>query len=89
MLTVVMGGMSWRGGSWEVTKPMVITWFKMEDVYIFCDMIKTLWRRKMTKVERWKAFVPFKLQMALAYLCKQPNTLITKERNWSMGCRLW
>jgi hypothetical protein len=89
-----MGGVSWRGGSREVVKFMATTQLKMEDACIFCNVIETFWRRKMTKVERWGPFVPFKLQMALAQsckntlacLCKQPNITIVKGRNSSMGC---
>jgi hypothetical protein len=61
-----MGGVSWRGGSQGVVKPMAIAWFKMENAYIFYNVIETFWWRKLTKVERWMFFIPFKLQMILA-----------------------
>jgi hypothetical protein len=35
-----MGGMSWRGGSWEVARPMATTRLKMEDVSIFALWLK-------------------------------------------------
>jgi hypothetical protein len=92
-----MGGVSWRGGSQEVIKLTTTTQLKMEDTCILCNVIKTFWHKKMTKVEKWEPFVPFKFQMALAQsckntlacLCKQPNTSIAKGRNWSMGCQWW
>jgi len=68
----------------------------MEDAYILCNVIETFWWRKVTKVERWGPFAPFKFQMALAQLCKntlaclckQPNTSIAKEMNWFVVCWL-
>jgi hypothetical protein len=36
----------------EITKPTAIAQLKMEDVYIFCNVIKTFWSKKMTKVEK-------------------------------------
>jgi len=94
---VVMGSMFWKGGSQEITKLTTIAWLKMEDAYILCNVIETFWWRKVTKVESWGPFAPFKFQMALAQLCKntstcsckQPNTLIAKEMNWFVVCRLW
>jgi len=91
-----MGSVSWRGGSREVVKPMVTARFKMEDACILCNVIENFWWKKMTKVERWRPFGPFELQMAFAQpckntlicLCKQPNTSIAKRRNWSVGCWL-
>jgi hypothetical protein len=35
-----MGGVFWRGGSWEVAKPIATTRFKMEDAYILSNVIK-------------------------------------------------
>jgi hypothetical protein len=60
-----MGGVFWRGGSQEVIKPTASAQLKMEDTCILCNVIETFWRRKVTKVEKWGPFVPFKLQMAL------------------------
>jgi len=93
---MVMGDVSWRGGSREITKPMAITRLRIEDACILCNVIETIWQWKMTKVKIWRPFSPFKLQMALAQsckntlacLCKQPNISIAKGRNWSIGCWL-
>jgi hypothetical protein len=62
---MVMGGVSWRGGSQEVAKPMAITQFKMEDTYIFCNVIEVFLQKRMTQVERWRPSDLFKLQMIL------------------------
>jgi hypothetical protein len=35
-----MGGVSSKGGSQEVAKPMIIAQLKMEDVCIFCNVIE-------------------------------------------------
>jgi hypothetical protein len=93
-LAMVIGGVSWRGGSQEVAKLTIIAQVKMEDVCILCNVIKKIWQRKVTKVEKWGPFGPFMFQMALAQscintlasLCKQLNTSISKGKNWSMGC---
>jgi hypothetical protein len=93
-LAMVMGGVFWRGGSREVTKPKATTRLKIEDACILCNVIKTFWQRKVIKVKRRRPFDPFKLQMALAQsckntlacLCKQPNTSIAKGGNWSLRC---
>jgi hypothetical protein len=92
-----MGGVCWRGGSQEVARPSTITWFKMQDACILCNVIEILWWRKVTKTERGRLFSPFKLQMvmaqwcknAFACLCKHPNISIVKGRNWSMWCWSW
>jgi hypothetical protein len=40
-LDVVMGGVSWRGGSQEVAKPTAIARLKMEeDACILCNVIE-------------------------------------------------
>jgi len=41
-----MGGVPWKGGSWEVIRPMITTWFKMENAYIFCNVIEIFWQKK-------------------------------------------
>jgi hypothetical protein len=42
-----MGGVSSRGGSWEMVKPRATTRFKMEDVcIIICNMIKKIDKKK-------------------------------------------
>jgi hypothetical protein len=38
---MVIGGVSSRGGSQEVAKPMASTQLKMEDDCILCNMIET------------------------------------------------
>ncbi len=45
-LVVVMGGVSWKGGSWEVTKPTTTAWLKMEDACILCNVIEIFWQGK-------------------------------------------
>jgi hypothetical protein len=35
-----MGGVSSRGGSWEMARPMATTRFKMEDACIICNVIQ-------------------------------------------------
>ncbi len=90
---MVMGGVSWRGGSCKVAKPMTTTQLKMEDTCILRNVIEIFWQRKMTKVKIWTPSSLFKLQMAMAQsckntstcLCKQPNTSIAIGRNWSVG----
>jgi hypothetical protein len=64
---MVMGGVSWKGGNWEVAKLTTIARLdiKMVDICIFYNVIETFWQRKVAKVERWEPFDPFKLQMAL------------------------
>jgi len=39
-LVVVMGGVTCRGGSQKMAKPMAVALFKMEDVYILCNVIE-------------------------------------------------
>jgi hypothetical protein len=75
---MVMGGVSWRDGSREVAKPTIIARLKMKDACILCNVIKTFWEKKVTKVEKWRPFVPFKLQMALAWSCKNTSACLCK-----------
>jgi hypothetical protein len=49
---VVMGVVSLKGGSQEVVRPMATAQFKMEDVYIFCNVIEIFCLRKVTKTRR-------------------------------------
>jgi hypothetical protein len=63
---MVMGGVSWKGGNQKVVKPMATPQLKMEDTYILYNVIEIFQQKKVTKVERWGPFVPFKLQMGLA-----------------------
>jgi hypothetical protein len=41
-----MGVVFRRGGSWEVFRPITTAQFKMEDAYIFCNVIKIFWCKK-------------------------------------------
>ncbi len=41
-LNVEMGGVFWRGGSWEVAKPMTITQLKMEDACNLYNVIENV-----------------------------------------------
>jgi hypothetical protein len=50
-LAMVMGGVSWKGGSQEIVKPTTITLLKMEDICILCNVIKKIIWRLVTKVE--------------------------------------
>jgi hypothetical protein len=50
-----MGNVSWSGGSREVVKPKL----KMEDVYSLCNVIEFFCQRKVTKIERGRAFWSF------------------------------
>jgi hypothetical protein len=68
----------------------------MEDVCILCNVIEIFSWRKVTKTKRGGPLGPFKLQMALAQLCKNtsiclckhPNISIANGRNCSVGCWL-
>jgi hypothetical protein len=35
-----MEGVSRKGGSWKVVRPITIAHFKMEDAYILCNVIE-------------------------------------------------
>ncbi len=50
-LVVLMGGVTWRGGSQKVAKHVAITLFKMEDACILCNVIEVFLRTKVTKVK--------------------------------------
>jgi hypothetical protein len=56
-----MGGVFWKGESREVAKPMAIIQLKMENTCTLGNGIETFWQKKMTKAERWKHSIPFKL----------------------------
>ncbi len=92
-----MGGVFWKGGSREGTRHMATTQFKMEDAYSLYNVIEFFCWKKVTMKERGGPFGPFKLQMALAqlckitfaYLCKHPNTSIAKGKIWLARCWLW
>jgi hypothetical protein len=84
-LAMVMRGVSWRGESQEVVKPMAIARLKIKDIYILCNMIETFWRRKVIKAERWKPYVPFKFEMAWAQTCKNISTCLCKHSNISIA----
>jgi hypothetical protein len=61
-----MGGAYWRGGSQEVTRPLDIAQFKMEDDCILCNVIEIFLWKKITKIENGKPFGALKFHMALA-----------------------
>jgi hypothetical protein len=61
------GGVSWRGGSWELVKPTVTIQLKMEEVCILCNVIEILWQNKVTKIERC-AFWPFQAPNGIAII---------------------
>jgi hypothetical protein len=46
----------------------------MEDVCNLCNVIEKKFPKKVTKPKRRRPFGPFKLQMALAQLCKNIST---------------
>jgi hypothetical protein len=43
---MVMGGASWRGGSWKVTRPTTITRLKMENAYNPYNVLKIFYKEK-------------------------------------------
>jgi hypothetical protein len=51
-----MEGVSWRIGSWEVTKPTSIAQLKMEDACILYNVIKI---KKKDQGKKMKVFCPF------------------------------
>jgi hypothetical protein len=42
-LAIAMGGVLWKGGSWEIVRPTIIIQFKMENACILCNIIKKIW----------------------------------------------
>jgi len=54
--TVVMGGVSWRGGSQEVARPITTAQLKMEDA---CNIIEIFWW-KNNQNKKGRALWPFK-----------------------------
>jgi len=89
-----MGDVSWRGGSQEVARPKAIAQLKVEDAGSLYNVVEIFYWKKVTKIEREGPSSPFKLQMALAqlckntlaYLCRHLNISTIKGRNWSVGC---
>jgi hypothetical protein len=53
-----MEGVFWRGGSWEVAKPMATAQFKIENICIFYDVIKTFLPKKSDKGREMRALCP-------------------------------
>ncbi len=54
---------------------MATTQLKMEDVCSLCNVIESFCQKKVTKTKKeGRAFSPFKIQMALAQLCKNTST---------------
>jgi hypothetical protein len=56
-----------KGGSWELIKPTIVAWFKMEDACIFLRVLKSLWQRKVTNIESGEPLGPFILHVTLAH----------------------
>jgi hypothetical protein len=56
-----------KGGSWELIKPTIVAWFKMEDACIFLRVLKSLWQRKVTNIESGGPLGPFILHVTLAH----------------------
>jgi hypothetical protein len=53
-----MGGVSWKGGSWEVAKPTTNAQLKMEEVCILYDVIETFLMKKSDQGRKMRAFCP-------------------------------
>jgi hypothetical protein len=43
---ITIGGVFWKGGSQEVVRPTTTTRLKMENAYIFCNVIKIFLSKK-------------------------------------------
>jgi len=56
---MVMGGVPWRDGSWEVIRPMITIQFKMENACIFCNVIEIFYEKK-NQDKKMKPYGPFK-----------------------------
>jgi hypothetical protein len=41
-----MGGVSWKGGSWEIARPTAIAQLKMKDVCILYKVIEFFYEEK-------------------------------------------
>ncbi len=80
-----MGGAFSRGGSWEVARPTAIAQLKMEDVCNLCNVIEKNLQRKVTKTKGGGLFVPLKFHMALAQLCNNTSTCLSKNPNSSIA----
>jgi hypothetical protein len=55
-----MGGVSWRGGSWEVIRPMITTRFKMENAAYFAMWLKFFYGKKKPR-QKDEALWPFQV----------------------------
>jgi len=51
-----MGGVSWRGGSQEVTRLTITTRLKMEDGYSLCNVIEIFLPKKSNQDRKKRAF---------------------------------
>jgi hypothetical protein len=56
---------------------------KMEDACSLCNVIEIFCQRKVTKTKRRGPSSPFKLQMALAQLCKNTSICLCRLTNTS------
>jgi hypothetical protein len=62
---MVMGGMFWNGGSWEVAKPTVNAQLKMEDICILSNVIEIFLTKKSQKNDQGRKMRAFYLLQAL------------------------
>jgi len=57
----------------------------MEDACNLCNVIEIFYLKKITNKKKGRPFSPFKLQMALAQLCKNTSTCLCRHPNISTG----
>jgi hypothetical protein len=53
---MMMWGAFWKGGNREITRPVVMTWFKIKDVCILSNVIEIFLWKKITKTKRGRPF---------------------------------
>jgi len=59
----------------------------MKDACSPYNVIEFFYQKKVTKPKKGRPFGPFKLQMALAQLCKNISTYLCKHQNTSIAKR--
>jgi hypothetical protein len=62
---MAMGVVFWKGESWKVAKPITIVQLKMEDAYIFCNVIGFFLMKKNNQDKKGRPSSLFKLQKTL------------------------